>query len=239
MGLADERMYTDKRGGRASGPAQITAVLLAALRERGQAEGSAEHHDQVAALAQRVAQGLKLPVEKVDEIVRAAALHDIGKVAVPDAILTKPGPLTEDEWAYIRQHTIIGERILASAPATAPRGGDRPLLTRALRRLGVPRPPRRGPDPAGGADRLRLRCLQRHDRGPGLPPRLQCRAGPRRAQALAGKQFDPAVVEAFAGVLPGRGATRPPKDLDAGNRALAAVLEVGPPAGRHAGDFQT
>ena len=48
---------------------------------------------------------------------RAAELHDIGKIAIPDAILHKPGPLDDDEWELMRQHTIIGERILAAAPA--------------------------------------------------------------------------------------------------------------------------
>ena len=53
----------------------------------------------------------------VEQVRHAAELHDVGKVAVPDAILTKPGPLDEDEWAFIRRHTLIGERIIAAAPA--------------------------------------------------------------------------------------------------------------------------
>ena len=51
---------------------------------------------------------------------RAAELHDVGKMAIPDEILHKPGPLTDDEWAFVRQHTIIGERILSAAPALLP-----------------------------------------------------------------------------------------------------------------------
>jgi HD-GYP domain-containing protein (c-di-GMP phosphodiesterase class II) len=47
----------------------------------------------------------------------AAALHDIGKLAIPEDIIDKPGPLSDDEWELIRRHTIVGERILASAPA--------------------------------------------------------------------------------------------------------------------------
>ena len=48
---------------------------------------------------------------------RVAQLHDIGKLAVPDDILKKPGPLTPEEEVFIRQHTIVGERILSAAPA--------------------------------------------------------------------------------------------------------------------------
>ena len=46
-----------------------------------------------------------------------ADLHDIGKAAIPDAILSKPGPLDDGEWAFMRRHTLIGERIVASAHA--------------------------------------------------------------------------------------------------------------------------
>ena len=48
---------------------------------------------------------------------RAAQLHDLGKLAVPDEILHKPGPLDEREWEFVRQHTIVGERILRASPA--------------------------------------------------------------------------------------------------------------------------
>ena len=47
----------------------------------------------------------------------AAELHDVGKLGIPDAILRKEGPLDAEEWAYMRRHTIIGERILIAAPA--------------------------------------------------------------------------------------------------------------------------
>ena len=47
----------------------------------------------------------------------AAALHDVGKVAIPDAILNKPGPLDDEDWAFVRRHTLIGETIMQAAPA--------------------------------------------------------------------------------------------------------------------------
>ena len=54
---------------------------------------------------------------ELEELERAAQLHDIGKIAVPDQILRKPGALTDDEWVFIRQHTLVGQRILAASPA--------------------------------------------------------------------------------------------------------------------------
>ena len=47
-------------------------------------------------------------------------MHDIGKLAVPDAVLAKPAPLDPEEWRFIRDHTMIGERILREAPALDP-----------------------------------------------------------------------------------------------------------------------
>ena len=47
-------------------------------------------------------------------------MHDVGKTAIPDAILNKPGPLTEAEWEFMRTHTVVGERILLADPALAP-----------------------------------------------------------------------------------------------------------------------
>ena len=55
--------------------------------------------------------------DALQDIELAAKLHDIGKLAIPDAILDKQEPLTDSELAFVRQHTIIGERILKAAPA--------------------------------------------------------------------------------------------------------------------------
>src|SRR4029450_12090908 len=66
-----------------------------------------------------VAVGARLGIQstELDALRLAGELHDIGKVAIPDAILSKKGPLEPDEWALVHQHTLIGERILAAAPA--------------------------------------------------------------------------------------------------------------------------
>jgi HD-GYP domain-containing protein (c-di-GMP phosphodiesterase class II) len=67
-----------------------------------------------------VGRRLSLGAEQLDELRRAAELHDIGKVGIPDAILEKPGPLTLAEWEFVRQHAVLGERILGAAPAMRP-----------------------------------------------------------------------------------------------------------------------
>ena len=118
--LADERMYANKDSGRASVRRQTLDVLMQVLHERE--PRLCRHMDDVAALAVAVGRRMGFDGEGLDELVRAAELHDVGKIAVPDAILHKRGPLDELEWELIRQHTIVGERILAAAPALRPVG---------------------------------------------------------------------------------------------------------------------
>ena len=60
-----------------------------------------------------------MPEPQLAAIRQAAELHDVGKLAIPEEILGKPGPLAEDEWGFVRRHTVIGERILGSAPVLA------------------------------------------------------------------------------------------------------------------------
>ena len=111
---ADQRMYAQKHSGRSSAGRQISDVLVTALVERNGELGV--HVRDVARMAQRVAGELGLDDEQCELVARAAALHDVGKVAIPDAILQKPGSLDETEWAFVRRHTIVGERIIRAAP---------------------------------------------------------------------------------------------------------------------------
>jgi diguanylate cyclase (GGDEF)-like protein len=116
--LADDRMYARKSGRRGSAGQQTHDALLGLLRERQPALH--DHLRHVGRLAQGVGRHLGLDTEQLDVLCRAAELHDIGKAAIPDAILDKPGRLTEPEWQFMRRHTLIGERILAAAPALTP-----------------------------------------------------------------------------------------------------------------------
>lgn len=72
-----------------------------------------DHCARLSHYASRLGNSLGLPAEQITALERAGIVHDIGKVAVPDAILLKPGRLTEDEWAVMREHPIVGERICA------------------------------------------------------------------------------------------------------------------------------
>lgn len=71
------------------------------------------HCERLAEYSARLGEQLNLPEEQLVALRRAGIVHDVGKVAIPDAILLKPGGLTPEEWAIIRQHSVIGERICA------------------------------------------------------------------------------------------------------------------------------
>ena len=83
--------------------------------------------------------GTQINDQYLDDLYRASPLHDLGKIAIPDAILRKPGPLTDEEREQMKHHTIVGEQILNRSGASTARGGafsdgsrDRPLAPRML-----------------------------------------------------------------------------------------------------------
>ena len=78
-----------------------------------------DHVSGVVEFSAAVSKMLGLSPDRVEHVRRASALHDIGKLAIPESILEKPSPLSAEEWQFVRQHTIIGERILAAAPSLA------------------------------------------------------------------------------------------------------------------------
>ena len=92
----------------------VVRSLAAALEARDGYTG--EHSDAVHALSVAVARKLGLYAREVAEVEAVALLHDVGKIGIPDQILHKPGPLTPEEWVLMREHPIIGERILRPLP---------------------------------------------------------------------------------------------------------------------------
>jgi response regulator RpfG family c-di-GMP phosphodiesterase len=100
-----------------AGSRESLGLLLKVLNEH--TPGVLEDLNRVARFATATAQGLGLEPPEVERIEIAARLHDVGKLAIPDAILTKAGPLDTEEWAIMRTHAEIGQRILAAAPSLA------------------------------------------------------------------------------------------------------------------------
>ncbi|MDR7435716.1 MAG: GAF domain-containing protein [Armatimonadota bacterium] len=90
---------------------QAVVALSKAIDARDSA--TSHHSNRIAILGAAVAEAMGCSREEIETILWAATLHDIGKISIPDAILHKTGPLTEDEWALIRRHPAIGSEIVA------------------------------------------------------------------------------------------------------------------------------
>src|SRR5436190_1670101 len=183
--LADQRLYA----------ARTRDALIAAL-EQARPE-LARHMRAVAALARQTGVALRIDSEALDELVRAAALHDVGKIAVPDEILDKSGPLTDRDWAFLRRHTVVGERILGAA---APLGPVAQLMRCSHERWdggGYPDGLRGVEIPVGArviavCDAYDTMVSERH-----YSSALEAQAAVAELRRSAGRQFNPRVVEAF------------------------------------------
>jgi diguanylate cyclase (GGDEF)-like protein/putative nucleotidyltransferase with HDIG domain len=201
---SDHAMYAHKHSLRPSSRVQTRDVLLHTLAERY--PDLSLHGQAVTALAERVARRLGLPEEAVDHVRLAAQLHDIGKIAIPDAVINKPAALDDHEWDFMRQHTLIGERILRAAPALTPVA----MLVRSSHErfdgAGYP------DGLAGEEIPIGARIVFVCDAFDAMTSERGYSSAKNRVQALeeirrcGGTQFDPRVVAAFVAEL---GATLP------------------------------
>jgi len=175
--------------------------LATTLLERDRYTG--DHSEEVVRLTVRVARALALNGDEVDRVETAALLHDIGKVGVPDSILHKDGPLDDDEWILMKEHTVIGERILRAIPGL---GG----VARIVRHEHERWDGNGYPDGISGDDipigsRIILACDAYHAMTSDRPYRkgMSHSDALRELRKNAGTQFDPQVVEALLGCLYG------------------------------------
>ncbi|HXA53295.1 MAG TPA: diguanylate cyclase [Solirubrobacteraceae bacterium] len=243
--LADQRLYRRKEETReASAVHQLRDVLLQAFQERH--PDLQEHQRGVGALVLEVGKRLGMNGEELDVLARAAELHDVGKIAIPDAILTKPGALDAEEWRFMIRHTILGERILSAAAALRP--------VAKLVRSSHERFDGNGyPDGlCGEAIPLGARIIFVCDAFDAMisersySSAISTQEAIAELRACAGTQFDPAVVDTFVASLtdpPASPATDGPLSLDAedAEHALAAGqrdghLLAGTAADERAGD---
>ena len=217
--LADDRMYAQKGGRRGSARQQTHDVLLGVLRER---EPKLHHHlREVGRLAMLVGRRLQMGDEQLDELRRAAELHDIGKAAVPDAILNKPGRLEPHEWVFMARHTLVGRADPARRAGAGAGRCDRALEPRALGRRRLPRSDRRRADPARFPDRPRVRCVRRDDQRASVCPARSARK--RRSPSSSATPARSSMPTSSARSSPRGASTRGSWSTAAKDEAVAVV----------------
>jgi two-component system cell cycle response regulator len=191
LSMADHRMYLHKQRHRA--PVDPVDAIGAARDQEGPVADVAE-------LAEAVARKLRVSQDELSRIRQAAELHDVGKLAIPEEILSKPGSLTGDEWEFIQRHPLIGERILAAAPDF---GGAARLVRSSHERWdGTGYPDKlSGPEIPLGA-RIISVCDAFDAMTTSRPYAEQLASEDAMSEIVrcAGTQFDPEVVAAFASV---------------------------------------
>ncbi len=110
-GLRQKLVHTHKKLRRTQ--LDTVTALVAAVEAKD--PSTEQHSTHGSHFAEQLARPFQLSQRQLDVIKTAALLHDVGKIGVPDAILTKPGPLTQDEFRVIQQHPVTGAAILRSA----------------------------------------------------------------------------------------------------------------------------
>ncbi len=159
------------------------------------------HSSHMADYAVATARRLGLREQIVEGVRLAAYLHDLGKIGISDAILMKPGPLTQEEWAEMRRHSTIGARILEPVPLS-------PAIKLAVKHNHERWDGHGYPDGLQGEEiPLEARILSIADAYEALTTDRPYRQALGHAAAVeelrrcAGRQFDPRVVKAFLAVI--------------------------------------
>lgn len=158
-----------------------------------------EHTHRVGHMAARIGSELGMPPEQVNQLQEAALLHDIGKVGISDLILLKPGRLTPEEFQLMKQHSVIGARILESSQTALLQMAERIALSHHERWDGTGYPQ----GLSGANIPLEARIVSVCDVYDALTSDRPYKKAWTHEDALqeihsqSGKMFDPAVVEAF------------------------------------------
>ncbi len=207
---AEDRMYRNKLMERKSTRSAIIYSLQKTVQEKSLEMG--EHAVRLKSVALEVGHAIGLPDDKLDELSLLAMLHDIGKLAISDQILGKPGRLLPEEWEAMQSHLEIGYRIVESTPELAHIGEA--LLAHHEWWDGTGYPKRLHGEQIPLISRILAIVdaydVMTHDR----PYRLAVSRDEalNELQQCAGTQFDPQLVDAFVEMVSSKQAEKQVKD---------------------------
>lgn len=104
--------------------AYLDTIRRLAIAAEYRDEGTAAHIMRMSNYAAVLAKGLNFPPGQVEIMLQASPMHDVGKIGIPDGILLKKGQLEDKEWEIMRQHTLIGSRILKDSNSDFLKAGE-------------------------------------------------------------------------------------------------------------------
>ena len=104
--------------------AQLDTVERLAIAAEYKDKITALHIHRMSQYSAILGRGMKLPADEVQQLLHASRMHDVGKIGIPDEILCKPASLDDPEWEVMRQHPIIGSRILANSTSKLLQAGQ-------------------------------------------------------------------------------------------------------------------
>lgn len=160
------------------------------------------HSERVGILSEAVANRMNLPIDLIEQIKIGATLHDLGKIAIPDAILHKPGKLTDEEWAIMKTHPVEGYDVLQEQEVLAPAASIVRAHHENFDGTGYPDALAGRAIPVGGriarvVDSFDAMTQERAYRDTNKEPFEAL----SELSALAGRFYDPEVVDAFTEVI--------------------------------------
>lgn len=222
-GALSERFYEMRAREHTRYKATIEALTTALTARDGY---TGEHSHETLWFVRAVCEELRLPADLSELISDVALLHDIGKIGIPNEVLHEPGKLNESQWEIMKQHPVIGERIVATVPGMEG-------VARAIRHEhehwdggGYPDGLRGGEIPL--ASRIVLVCDAFHAMTSNRPYRTAMSMVDTRLELsrCAGTQFDPTVVGALLKVLDRRADEALIEAAHANARAAKSVAPV-------------
>ncbi len=116
----DEMVYAQRN----TYEAYLDTIRRLAIAAEYRDEGTAAHIMRMSNYAAALAKGLKFPPGKIEIVLHASPMHDVGKIGIPDGILLKKGTLEDKEWEIMRRHTTIGSRILKESNSDFLKAGE-------------------------------------------------------------------------------------------------------------------
>jgi putative two-component system response regulator len=180
--------------------ARLEILSRLALAAEYRDDATQQHAWRIGRTCARLARAIGLADSQVELIRRAAPLHDIGKIGIPDAILLKPGKLTDSEFAVVKRHTTIGAEILSGSRSSLLRLAERIALSHHERWDGRGYPHRLCGEEIPLAGRIAAVAdvfdALTHERP--YKAAWPLKAAVEEVLGQRGRQFDPALIDAFA-----------------------------------------